>query len=122
MSAERNCPRITSTQKKCHEKREKDPKLDPKRLMEFFRGRPGGGDNFTSLFQVLQTFIESVKSTLSHLTSCNPVGGAPRQAPLELLRKLLGLSVFLKHAFREVTWGFCKGTVPGAPLSPPQAP
>ena len=24
-------------------------------------------------------------------------------------------SVFLKHAFREVTSGFCKGTVPGAP-------
>ena len=31
-------------------------------------------------------------------------------------------SAFLKHAFREVTCGFCKGTVPGAPLSPPQAP
>ena len=24
-------------------------------FLEFFRGRPRGGDNFTSLFQVLQT-------------------------------------------------------------------
>ena len=30
------------------------------------------------------------------------------------------MSAFLKHAFREVTFGFCKGTVPGAPpLSSP---
>ena len=28
------------------------------------------------------------------------------------------LSAFLKHAFREVTSGFCKGTVPGAPPRP----
>ena len=27
-------------------------------------------------------------------------------------------SAFLKHAFREVTSGFCKGTVPGAPPRP----
>ena len=32
------------------------------------------------------------------------------------------LSAFLKHAFREVTCGFCKGTVPGAPPLPSQAP
>ena len=28
------------------------------------------------------------------------------------------MSAFLKHAFREVTSGFCKGTVPGAPPLP----
>ena len=32
------------------------------------------------------------------------------------------LSAFLKHAFREVTFGFCKGTVPGAPPLPSPGP
>ena len=32
------------------------------------------------------------------------------------------LSAFLKHAFREVTSGFCKGTVPGAPPRPSPGP
>ena len=32
------------------------------------------------------------------------------------------LSAFLKHAFREVTCGFCKGTVPGAPPRPSPGP
>ena len=41
-----------------------------------------GGENFTSLCQVLQTlYIQSVKSTLSYLKICT---GAPRQAPLEI--------------------------------------
>ena len=31
-------------------------------------------------------------------------------------------SAFLKHAFREVTSGFCKGTVPGAPPLPSPGP
>ena len=31
-------------------------------------------------------------------------------------------SAFLKHAFREVTSGFCKGTVPGAPPRPSPGP
>ena len=31
-------------------------------------------------------------------------------------------SAFLKHAFREVTSGFCKGTVPGAPPRPSPKP
>ena len=31
-------------------------------------------------FPVLQTLYESVKSTLSHLKSCNPVGGTPSSA------------------------------------------
>ena len=31
-------------------------------------------------------------------------------------------SAFLKHAFREVTCGFCKGTVPGAPPRPSPGP
>ena len=31
-------------------------------------------------------------------------------------------SAFLKHAFREVTSGFCKGTVPGAPSLPSPGP
>ena len=31
-------------------------------------------------------------------------------------------SAFLKHAFREVTSGFCKGTVPGAPPRPSSKP
>ena len=44
------------------------------RTQEFLRGRPRGGDNFTSLFQVLQTLkIQSFKN----LKSCNPVGGTP---------------------------------------------
>ena len=46
-------------------------------FIEFFRGRPRGGDNFTSLFKCSRPFIQSVKSTLSHLKSCNPVGGTP---------------------------------------------
>ena len=33
-------------------------------------------------------------------------------------RRVLKSSAFLKHAFREVTCGFCKGTVPGAPPLP----
>ena len=32
------------------------------------------------------------------------------------------VSAFLKHAFREVTSGFCKGTVPGAPPLPSPGP
>ena len=44
-------------------------------VIEFFRGRARGGDNCTSLFQCSRPFIQSVKSTLSHLKSCNPVGG-----------------------------------------------
>ena len=31
-------------------------------------------------------------------------------------------SAFLKHAFREVTCGFCKGTVPGPPPRPSPGP
>ena len=31
-------------------------------------------------------------------------------------------SAFLKHAFREVTSGFCKGTVRGAPRRPSPGP
>ena len=30
-------------------------KLENQKFIEFFRGRPRGGDNFTSIFQVLQT-------------------------------------------------------------------
>ena len=33
-----------------------------------------------------------------------------------------GLSAFLQHAFREVTCGCCKGTVPGAPPLPSPGP
>ena len=44
-------------------------------LIEFFKGRPRGGDNFTSLSKCSRPFLQSVKSTLSHLKSCNPVGG-----------------------------------------------
>ena len=41
-------------------------------------------------------------------------------APSEILSRkgIVRYSAFLKHAFREVTSGFCKGTVPGAPLVP----
>ena len=46
-------------------------------LIEFFRGRPRGGDNFTSFPKCSEPFIQSVKSTLSDLKSCNPVGGTP---------------------------------------------
>ena len=52
------------------------------RVIEFFRGRPRGGDNFTSLPKCSRPFIQSVASTLSHLKSCNP-SGAPHQAPLD---------------------------------------
>ena len=38
------------------------------------------------------------------------------------IENVLFHSALLKHAFREVTCGFCKGTVPGCPLAPPQAP
>ena len=51
-------------------------------IIEFFRGRPRGGDNFTSLVQVLQTFIQSVKAPF--LTSrLATLSGAPRQAQLD---------------------------------------
>ena len=46
-------------------------------LIEFLRGRPRGGDKFTSLFKCSRPFIQSVKSTFSHLKSCNPIGGTP---------------------------------------------
>ena len=46
-------------------------------LIEFFSGRPRGGDNFTSLSKCSRPFIQSVKSTLSELKSCNPVRGTP---------------------------------------------
>ena len=36
----------------------------------------------------------------------------------DLAFSLKTVSAFLKHAFREVTSGFCKGTVPGAPPLP----
>ena len=47
------------------------------------------------------------------------------KGPLVLVQKRVapqGLSAFLKHAFREVTSGFCKGTVPGAPPRPSPGP
>ena len=51
---------------------------NPPLFIEFFRGRPRGGDNFTShLSKCSRPFIQSVKSTLSHLKSCNPVEGTP---------------------------------------------
>ena len=46
-------------------------------FIEFFRGRPPGGDNFTSFSKCSRPFLQSVKSTLSDLKSCNPVGGTP---------------------------------------------
>ena len=45
-------------------------------FVELFRGRPRGGDNLTSLFQV-RPFTPSVNSTLSYRKSCNPVSGTP---------------------------------------------
>ena len=47
------------------------------KIIEFFRGRRRGGDNLTSLSKCSRPFIQSVKSTLSYLKSCNPVGGTP---------------------------------------------
>ena len=43
--------------------------------IEFLRWCPRGGNNFTSLSKCSRPFIQSVKSTLSYLKSCNPVGG-----------------------------------------------
>ena len=54
-------------------------------VIEFFRGRPRGGENFTSLSKCSRPFIQSVKSTLSHLRVAT-LSGAPRQAPLALIR------------------------------------
>ena len=52
-------------------------------FIEFFRGRPREGDNFTSLFQVLQTlYSKRQKHPFSLLRVATP-SGAPRQAPLE---------------------------------------
>ena len=53
------------------------PPSQPKEIIEFFRGRPRGGDNFTSLSKCSRPFIQSVKSTRSYLKSCHPIGGTP---------------------------------------------
>ena len=57
------------------------PKLSPKCLsrsfIEFLRGRPRVGNNFTSLYKSSRPFIQSVKSTLSYLKSCHPARGTP---------------------------------------------
>ena len=55
----------------------------------------------------------------------NPQGSG-RKAPLSCNAAFSMLhgsfSAFLRHAFREVTCGFCKGTVPGAPPLPSPGP
>ena len=51
------------------------------KFIEFFRGRPRGGNNFTSLSKCSRPFIQSVRSTLSCLKSWHPVRGT-REAPL----------------------------------------
>ena len=59
-------------------------------LIEFFRGRPRGGDNFTSHFQVLQTlYSKRQKQPFLPLRVATP-SGAPRQAPLEPLQRVHG--------------------------------
>ena len=40
--------------------------------IEFFRGRPRGGDNFTSPSKCSRPFTQSFKSTPSYLKSCHP--------------------------------------------------
>ena len=55
----------------------------PQIFIEFLRGRPRGGDKFSSPFKRSRPFIQSVKSTLLSLRVATP-SGAPRQAPLEI--------------------------------------
>ena len=50
-------------------------------FIAFFRGCPRGGNNFTSLSRCSRPFLQSAKSTLSHLKSCNFVGGTPSSTP-----------------------------------------
>ena len=50
------------------------------------------------------------------------LGGYSRTTVCNQIAHVKCLSAFLKHAFREVTCGFCKGTVPGAPPLPSPGP
>ena len=58
-------------------------------FIEFFRGRPRGGDNFTSFSKCSRPFLQSVKSTLSDLKSCKPRWGHPVKHRLKHLRHFL---------------------------------
>ena len=51
--------------------------LFPPIFIEFFRGRPQGGTTLLHFSKCSRPFIQSVKSTLSYLKTCNPVGGTP---------------------------------------------
>ena len=47
-------------------------------FIDFFRGRPrGGGQLYFTFPSAPDPLSQSVKSTLSYLKSCNPVGGTP---------------------------------------------
>ena len=76
--------------KNASEMRQKCIKNAPKWVLlyfiEFFRERPGGATTLPHFSKCSRPFVQSVKSTLSYLKSCNPVGGT-RQALLEYWEK-----------------------------------
>ena len=72
------------------------------------------GINFQNQVLYISTRKFSRNLSLSQLLRCQLF-----QGPSLAFR---GASAFLKHAFREVTFGFCKGTVPGAPPLPSPGP
>ena len=55
-------------------------------IIEVFRGHPRGATTLLHLSKCSRPFLQAVKSTLSYLKSCNPLG-APHQAPLEKYSK-----------------------------------
>ena len=79
-------------------------------FIEFFRGRPRGGDNFTSLSKCSRPFIQSVKSTPSDLKSCNPIGGTPSSTAWELRFRTpyLGNYIFVPGLAGGHVFIFCR--------------
>ena len=63
---------------------------------------PRGRQLYTSLSKCSRPFIQSVKSTLSHLKSCNPVGGTP-SGTAWAKRKLRS---FFRFLLRNGSWPF----------------
>ena len=65
-------------------------------------------------------YLNSCLQWASHLSSGHLISNQSQNTCLVL--QIAAFSAFLKHAFREVTSGFCKGTVPGAPPRPSPGP
>ena len=84
--------------------------------VEFFRGAPEGAITLLHFSKCSRLFIQSIKSTLSYLKSCNPVGGTLSSTAWKFLTKNT-------RKISPMFWAFMLSWVQNIPVKfPPKFP